>query len=205
MCSIVRLQLNRINMKNDPTNGYEAIARDFIAYRKRSAIGAETVRSWAHTLVPKATILDLGCGNGIPITESLVNEGHILYGIDASPTLIKSYRENFPTLTAVCEPVETSDYFNRKFDGVIAWGLMFLLSESVQSELIHRVSSILNPGGQFLFTSPEQVCTWIDGLSRAESRSLGAQKYNRILSSAGILPIDNYIDEGENYYYVARK
>ncbi|HEX6983672.1 MAG TPA: class I SAM-dependent methyltransferase [Balneolaceae bacterium] len=192
-------------MKNDPTNGYEANARDFITYRRKSAMGAEVVRSWAHTLVPKATILDLGCGNGIPITEALVKDGYTLYGIDASPTLITSYREHFPDLTVACEPVETSNYFDRKFDGIIAWGLMFLLSQSGQSELIHRVSTILNPGGQFLFTSPKQVCTWTDVLAGVESRSLGAEKYKRILSSAGLSLIDNYIDEGENYYFFAKK
>jgi 2-polyprenyl-3-methyl-5-hydroxy-6-metoxy-1,4-benzoquinol methylase len=196
---------NWINMKNDPTNGYEAIAQDFIAYRKKSAIGAEAVRSWAHTLVPKARILDLGCGNGIPITEALVKDGYTLFGIDASPTLIASYREHFPDLTAACEPVETSDYFDRSFDGVVAWGLMFLLSESVQSELIRRVSTILNPGGQFLFTSPEQVCTWTDVMTGVESRSLGAEKYKRILSSAGLSLIGNHIDKGKNYYYFAKK
>ena len=192
-------------MKNDPTNGYEAIARDFIAYRRKSDIGAKAVRSWAHTLVPKAGILDLGCGNGIPITEALVKDGYTLYGIDASPTLITSYREHFPDLKVACEPVETSDYFDRKFDGIIAWGLMFLLSESVQYELIHRVSTILNPGGQFLFTSPKQACTWIDVLAGVESQSLGAEKYKRILSSVGLSLIGNYIDEGENYYYAAKK
>ncbi len=192
-------------MKNDPTNGYEAIAQDFIAHRSKSAIGAETVRSWARTLVPKATVLDLGCGNGIPITEALAKDGYILYGIDASPTLTASYREHFPGLTVACEPVETSDYFGRKFDAVVAWGLMFLLSESVQSDLIHRVSTILNPGGQFLFTSPEQFCTWTDVLAGVESRSLGAEKYKRILSSAGLSLIGNCMDEGENYYYYAKK
>lgn len=192
-------------MKNDPSNGYEAIARDFIEYRKKSSIGAEAVRSWAHTLVPKATILDLGCGNGIPITKALVKDGYKLYGIDASPTLIASFRKYFPDLPAACEPVETSDYFDQKFDGVVAWGLMFLLSESAQSKLIHRVSTILNPDGQFLFTSPKQACTWTDVLAGAESRSLGAKQYKRILSSAGLSLIGNDIDEGENYYYVAKK
>lgn len=192
-------------MENDPTNGYEAIAEDFIAYRSKSAMGAAVVRSWAQTLVPNATILDLGCGNGIPITEALVKDRHTLYGIDASPTLIASYREHFPDMTVACEPVETTGFFGRKFDGVVAWGLMFLLSESAQSGLIHGVSTILNPGGQFLFTSPEQMCTWTDVLTGIESRSLGAKKYKRILSSAGLSLIGNCFDEGENYYYFAKK
>ena len=192
-------------MKNDPTNGYEAIAQDFIAHRGKSDIGTASVCSWAHTLAPNPTILDLGCGNGIPITEALAKEGYTLYGIDASPTLIASYRENFPYFSVACEPVEKSDFFGRKFDGVVAWGLLFLLSESIQSELIHRVSAILNRGGQLLFTAPKEVCTWTDVLTGVESRSLGAEEYTRILSSAGLLLTGNHIDEGDNYYYFAEK
>ena len=127
-------------MKIDPAGAYEAIAQDFIAHRSKSTIGTEAVRAWARTLIPESEILDLGCGNGMPITEALVKDGYTPYGIDASPTLIASYREHFPELTVACEHVEKSDYFRRKFDGVIAWGLMFLSSESAQSELIHRVS-----------------------------------------------------------------
>lgn len=192
-------------MNNDPTNGYEAISRKFIAQRKKSVIGAQAVRTWAHSLTPGAKILDLGCGNGIPITEALVKDGYTLYGIDSSPTMISSYREHFPDLTVACEPVETSDYFNQKFDGVVAWGLMFLLSESVQSELIHSVSNILNPGGQFLFTSPEEVCNWTDVLAGVESQSLGAEKYKLILSTEELSLLGNYIDEGDNYYYFSKK
>ena len=192
-------------MRNNHSNGYEAIAKDFIAYRKTSTIGLEAVRLWAHNLIPNAVILDLGCGNGIPITKALVKDGYSLYGIDASPTLIASYRENFPHLPVACEPVETSDFFNKKFDGVVAWGLMFLLSETDQIELIHSVSNILNPGGQFLFTSPEQVCTWRDNMTGRESQSLGAKRYKGILSSAELSFIGNREDEGDNYYYFAKK
>lgn len=192
-------------MKNDPTNGYETVAWDFIAHRRKSKVGAEPVRRWAQNLLPQATILDLGCGNGIPITEALIEDGCTLYGIDASPTLVASYRDHFPDLTVACEPVETSSYFNQTFEGVVAWGLMFLLSESAQSELIHRISTILAPGGQFLFTSPEPACTWTDVLTGEESRSLGAEKYKRIILSAGLLFVGNDIDEGENFYYFAKK
>ncbi|SMO61708.1 class I SAM-dependent methyltransferase [Gracilimonas mengyeensis] len=192
-------------MKKDPANGYESVAREFIAHRSQSTVGADKVRLWAQTLKPNATILDLGCGNGIPITKTLVQEGHTLYGVDASPTLVQSFREHFPDVPVACEPVESSDFFSRTFDGVIAWGLMFLLDENAQSELIHRVVNILKPGGQFLFTSPKQACRWTDVMAGATSRSLGAEEYERILSSAGLSLIDQYIDEGENYYYVARQ
>lgn len=193
-----------MNEKN-LSNGYEANAQAYIGKRSQS-IGVESVRSWARALVPKATILDLGCGNGIPITKALAKDGYLLYGIDASPTLIASYHEHFPDHAVACEPVETTDFFGRKFDGVIAWGLLFLLSKSAQSELIHRVSTILNQGGQFLFTSPKQICTWTDILTGLESRSLGAERYKRILTSAGLSLIGNdTTDEGNNYYYIVEK
>ena len=191
-------------MKRDFSNGYESIAEDFIAYRSKSTTGAATVLAWAQTLVPEATILDLGCGNGIPITKVLVEDGFNVFGIDASPTLTNSYREHFPDLPVACEAVETSDYFNKKFDGVVAWGLMFLLEENTQFELIHRVSTILNPGGQFLFSSPKEVCIWTDVLTGLMSKSLGAEQYKRIISSTGLSLIGNCTDEGGNYYYFAK-
>lgn len=192
-------------MKQDQSNGYDAIARDFLAHRQNSRVGVETVRAWSQTLPPGSTILDLGCGNGIPMTQALVNGGFSVCGVDASPTLVQSYREHFPGLPVACEPVETSSFFGRKFDGVLAWGLLFLLPKRVQEALIHRAGAILNPGGQFLFTSPQQACTWVDVMTGLASRSLGADRYQAVLASAGLCLAGTDTDEGENHYYLAKK
>ena len=58
-----------------------------------------------------------------------------------------------------CEPVEETSFFGQMFDGVIAWGLMFLLPAETQRSLIHRVGKVVKGGGRFLFTAPFQVCT----------------------------------------------
>jgi hypothetical protein len=55
----------------------------------------------------------------------------------------------------------------------MAVGLLFLLSEDSQRDLIRRVGLALNSGGRFLFTSPAQCCTWTDILTGRESLSLG--------------------------------
>ena len=68
-------------------------------------------------------MLDLGCGHGAPISRVLLEEGLDLYAIDASPKLVDAFREHFPQVPVRCEPVEESDFFGRRFDGVIAWGL----------------------------------------------------------------------------------
>src|SRR5262245_8696979 len=56
----------------DRSNGWEAVAPGFIGSRKRSSIGVTTVRAWARSLPTGASILDLGCGSGVPISRALL-------------------------------------------------------------------------------------------------------------------------------------
>ena len=188
----------------ESSNGYEELAGEFMA-RRSPSIGSATVREWARTFTPGTAILDLGCGHGVPISRALIEEGFAIYGVDASPTLIAAFRERFPGSEAVCEPVEESAFFGRSFDGVVAWGLMFLLTPETQSMLIRKVSRALNAGGTFLFTSPKQVCEWRDSLTGRASISLGAAAYRRILAAEGLALIGEQSDEGDNHYYGASK
>lgn len=71
----------------DRSNGYDAIAADLIAGRDRSNVGVSTVRTWARSLPVGASILDLGCGHGVPISAALMDDGFMVYGVDASPHL----------------------------------------------------------------------------------------------------------------------
>lgn len=185
----------------DPSNGYEAAAPEFIRRREQSSIGAAMVRTWARSLPRGGAILDLGCGAGVPISEALTNEGFVVYGIDASPTLAAAFRRRFPHAHLVCEGIEHSRFFDRTFDGVIAVGLMFLLPAEVQRATIHKVGRALNVDGRFLFTSPAQKCTWTDVLTSRQSLSLGAEEYKAVLSDAGLTLIGEHEDEGENHYY----
>ncbi len=131
-------------------------------------------------------------------------DGFSVYGVDASPTLASAFRSRFPREHVVSEAVEDSDFFGRTFDGVIAVGLMFLLSAEAQRNLIRRVALALNPGGRFLFTSPAQSCTWTDVLTGRRSLSLGAEAYRAVPSDAGLALVSEHLDEGDNHYYDAR-
>jgi cyclopropane fatty-acyl-phospholipid synthase-like methyltransferase len=88
-----------------------------------------------------AADLDLGCGHGVPISQALVDEGATLYAIDASPSMVAAFRSRFPGVPAECKTVDASTFFGRTFDGVVAWGLMFLLEPKAQERLIHKVAA----------------------------------------------------------------
>jgi cyclopropane fatty-acyl-phospholipid synthase-like methyltransferase len=189
----------------DGSNGYESVAGRFMSYRSQSKVGVETVHEWAKCLPPGAVILDLGCGNGRPVSQIFFGEGFTVYGLDASASMIAAFRAQFPGAQAECSRVEDSNFFDRTFDAAIAWGLIFLLTPEAQSLLIRKVARALIEGGKFLFTSPKEACEWSDALTGRKSVSLGLEAYHRILIAEGLNLVGERQDEGENHYYQAVK
>lgn len=192
-------------MSADRSNGYEGVALEFMSHRTGSNVGSATVREWVRALPRGADVLDLGCGHGLPLSAVLAAEGANVYGVDASPTMIAAYRDRFPDAHAECCAVEESEFFGRRFDAAVAWGLIFLLEAPRQANLISKVSAALGPAGMFLFTAPQQACEWVDHLTGRTSVSLGAQEYRRLIQATALDVVDESEDEGENYYYSARK
>lgn len=189
----------------DRSNGYETVSGEFMSIRSRSNTGVATVRNWAKSLSPGGTVLDVGCGHGMPISETLMDEGFTVYGIDASPSMVAAFRSRFPNAPVECGAIEDSRFFGRRFDGVIAWGLMFLLAPDVQAALIRKVALALKPDGGFLFTAPHQACEWLDNLTGQKSVSLGSDAYRKIVASEGLALVGEAEDEGQNHYYFVRK
>lgn len=191
----------------DKSNGYETHATTFIRCRSKgiNGVGAPSVRLWARSLPPNATVLDVGCGIGDPISKALVDEGLTVYGIDASPSMVQIFKQNFPNIPVACEAAEDSSFFNRQFDAIIAWGLVFLLPEQIQEVVIQKMANALSAGGKLLFTAPSRSMKWEDAITEIESISLGAERYKELLFASGLSLIEEFEDEGENHYYHAEK
>src|ERR1700758_4803094 len=96
------------------------MAGEFVSVRSKT-IGVKRVRDWAKALPRGAAVVDLGCGPGVPITEVLVAEGLSVYGVDAAPSFVQAFRRNLPNTPIACEAVQDSKFFDRTFDGVLAW------------------------------------------------------------------------------------
>src|SRR5688572_32613957 len=112
--------------------------------------------------------------------------------------MVAEFRERFPGVPIEHNTVEASEFFDRTFDGVLAWGLLFLLEPVAQALVIEKVAGALNPGGRFLFTAPKALLEWLDGMTDSPSRSLGAQTYERLLHHAGLTWVVEAQDEGEH-------
>jgi SAM-dependent methyltransferase len=194
----------------DGSNGYEAVAGIYIAGRGTRAhvgdsIGAAVVKGWAATFPAGAAVLDLGSGPGEPSTRILRDAGLTTWAVEASPTMATAFRERFPDAPIDHNTVEASDFFNRTFDGVLAWGLLFLLEPAAQALVIEKVARALVPHGRFLFTAPREEHEWLDGMTGYSSFGLGERAYERLLRDAGLTWVDSAEDEGGNHYYFVER
>jgi SAM-dependent methyltransferase len=186
-------------------SAYEKHALRFLDLREQGSTGAGIVAQWARELPAGTDVIEIACGGGYPVSRVLVETGLNLWAIDASLTLLDRFRSRFPGVPTQCSLALESNYFDRKFGAAIAIGLLFLLEESEQVALLHRVSEVLLPDGRFLFTAPIEIGKWRDTDTGAECRSLGRARYVGILESAGFCVIDTHVDEGKNNHYDVRK
>jgi SAM-dependent methyltransferase len=192
----------------DLSNGYERVADAYIAARGTpragvTAIGIPNVLAWAGTLPRGATILDVGCGPGIPVTQTLIEQGFTVYGVDASPRMVAAFQQRFPGVPCECRAIETSTFFDRRFDAAIAWGVIFLMPARVQPLAIARVAGALKPGGHFLFTAPREAGSWPDTMTGLMSHSLGDTAYRTAIEAAGLTLVGEDVDVGGNHYYLS--
>jgi hypothetical protein len=84
---------------------------------------------------------------------------------------------------------------------------MFHLTETEQKSAIQRISSALNNGGYFLFTSGNEAGMRSGAMFGVDFSyySLGSENYRQTLAEQGMTLLSEHFGEGENYYYLAQK
>ena len=133
---------------------YDLIAEWFPTDRGRT-VGVAEALAVAVTLPVRSCILDVGCGNGVPVTEALVNAGYRVVGLDSSVGMLARFQANLPGTSAVRGDARRCPFVNGGFDAAISMGMMFHLSRGDQAAAFASVSRVLKPGAPFLFTGAE--------------------------------------------------
>jgi SAM-dependent methyltransferase len=128
---------------------YDLIANWYAGDRSPKT-GVPEVESLMASLPRSASVLDVGCGTGIPLTRTLLDAGCTVLGVDSSPRMLERFQVNCPDAPFICSPVQPCDFDGRTFDGAIAWGVLFHLEHAEQRKTIAKVAEVLKPGGLFL-------------------------------------------------------
>ena len=187
---------------------YDLIADWYPTDRGRTVCVAEAL-AVAATLPDRSRILDVGCGNGVPITEALVNAGHCVVGLDSSAEMLALFRSNLPDTPVVRADARRCPFANGSFDAAISWGMLFHLARGDQAAAFASVSRVLKPSAPFLFTGAE-----IDGgddagitgtMNGVAFPYYAVPSYRTLTAEHGLVLVDVHDDPGVSTYYLTRK
>src|SRR5271170_573154 len=138
---------------NDPKKlieyGYDQIAPAYLAW---SAPRPTTARlSYLNkllTYLPSgANVLELGCGAGVPCTQSLISHGIKVTGVDISAAQIALAQEYVPQATLIHADMMALSFPPSTFDAVVAFYSIFHLPREEQRTMIGRIQGWLKDGG----------------------------------------------------------
>lgn len=178
---------------------YEAHAAAWDRQRGReSRLEADWLDRFAALLPAGATVLDLGCGSGVPIARHLIERGCSLTGVDSSPSLIGLCRQRFPGHQWLVADMRALD-LGQRFDGLIAWHSSFHLRPDDQRALFPRFAAHAGPGAALMFTaghgSGERIGEWqSEPLYHA---SLDPAEYDALLAANGFRLVERRLRDPE--------
>ena len=129
--------------------GYDACAEEYGASRKSRA--GDEIRGLLERLEDGASVLDVGCGAGVPIARAL-SRRYRVRGVDMSEEMVRLARRNVPEGKFVCRDVMSVEFEEGSFDAVVAFYSIFHLPREEHGALFRRIWQWLKPGGYFLCT-----------------------------------------------------
>jgi SAM-dependent methyltransferase len=194
-----------MNPKDIVREGYDRISH---AYRSDSGDEARAdYAAWLDELrqrVPLgASVLDLGCGCGVPAAQLLAGDYDVT-GVDISPVQIARAQQLVPQARFVCADMTALDFSPGSFAAVVSLYAIIHVPLAEQPGLFRAIHSWLEPGGYLLatvgadaWTGTEQDWLGVAGGTMYWSHA-DPTTYQRWLQEAGFAVIwSRFVPEGD--------
>jgi cyclopropane fatty-acyl-phospholipid synthase-like methyltransferase len=188
-------------MARDGVKEGSEMAADDDAAKGNQFEGIDYLKRFSKLIERGRTILDVGCGDGLPVDAYLVKHGFAVNGVDASARMIDLAKENVPEGF-----YEVKDIFELKegeycVDGVVSVRAMLHIPHEYYRALLSTFASYMPNGGALLLTmrSDEWRQTGEDahGATVAGNHE-GADDNTELIEDAGFTIILNEIDGRED-------
>lgn len=167
-------------------SGYDQCAQDYAAARCKQTEPALDLLF--ERLAPGARVLDIGCGNGVPVAQ-LLAERYQVTGVDISDVQIALARANVPRAVFVCSDIMAFPLGARSWDAIVSMYALFHLPKDEQVLLINRMGQAVSRGGCVLCTVSIRD---EDGYTEADFfgttmywSNFALEKYNQLFVDAG--------------------
>ena len=114
------------------------------------------------------SVLDLGCGNGVPVARSLAAAGYQVTGVDISDVQVERARRLVPAGTFIRADATVIEFPPRSFDAVVCLYALIHMPLAAQPELVRRTAGWLRPTGWLLAVTGHTAWTgtedsWLGG------------------------------------------
>jgi len=149
------------------------------------------------SLLPaKATVLDIGCGSGLPIARELIRRRFDVTGVDSTPTMLALFQRNMPDTPAHLADMRELA-LGQRFAGLLAWDSFFHLSPNDQRAMFSRFQAHAAPGAALMFTSGNAEGHAIGQLEGDPlyHGSLGPDEYRALLDATGFGVVDHVVED----------
>jgi SAM-dependent methyltransferase len=168
-----------MNPKDIVRAGYDKISH---AYRgdaiDRDDPGMAAYVQWVGELVALlpsgGAVLELGCGNGVPVAQLLAKAGFAVAGVDISPVQIGRAQANVPTGRFVCADMTALEFPAQSFAAIVSFYAIIHVPLAEQPGLLANMYGWLQPGGYLMATLGAN--TWT-GTEEDWLEVAGAQMY----------------------------
>jgi len=137
-----------VDPKEIVRQGYDMIAEEYA--RQAAEAKAEDRDHYTQLLLdrlpPGSSVLELGCGAGLPVTGALA-ERFVVTGVDISGQLVELARRNAPAATFLQADMTQLDLLPESYDAVAAFYCIPHVPRREQEPLLRKIQTWLKPGG----------------------------------------------------------
>jgi 2-polyprenyl-3-methyl-5-hydroxy-6-metoxy-1,4-benzoquinol methylase len=130
---------------------YNQLAENYLAQRDLFKSN-KYLEKLSSLLVPHSTILDIGCGAGIPIDKFLLDHGYKVTGIDISEKQIELAKKNLPDGEFKVEDMSELKAKECSVDAVVSFYAIFHTPRETHGSILKVINSFLKSGGLILIT-----------------------------------------------------
>jgi len=119
---------------------------------KDSKYGVEYVERAIRRVKNKGSALDVGCGSGGRIIDTILLDGFSLTALDVSEGMLRIAKNKHHDVRFFNSDILSWDSEDH-FDLIVAWDSIFHTPCSMQRSVVEKMCGHLSPGGVLLFTS----------------------------------------------------
>lgn len=138
-----------MNYKDLVKDGYNRIADDYLAARTHSPEQIRLLDDLASRLQANASILDAGCGAGVPVTEILSARFDVT-GVDFSGAQIDLAIKNVTNARFICQDMTRLNFPDGTFDAICSFYAIIHVPREEHRPLFMNFHRMLKPGGHAL-------------------------------------------------------